>query len=527
MKELSHLAQVDRSLSQQSLYYLCKEVLGYKDVVPHIHGDFCDFLTHPKYGRFRQGTLPRSWFKTWVGTVGFSIWLTLPDEEGMYKSIFPYKGPDARILIASNVIDNAAKMVHKIKDEWMNNERLKAAFPEIIPDFNKTRWSDHAAEVKRNIKATEATYTAVGVGGSVISQHFDQIIEDDLVYAKKDDFSGMELMPSQEDIDNAIGWHKLTYSLLANPKTGCMTNVGTRWAPLDVINYIRKYEPHYKCFEIAATKNGKWPIIDNNDCNWPERYDVETMQQIFVSQGTRIAETQYLNRPTSTEDKGFQVEYINQHTSYHFEYPKDIVLKTIVDLAGWGDSKGTARNVILTGGRDSNNHIWIARVDAGRFDPTEVIDLFRTHSKQFDSKVHIEEIQYQRAIRHFAKQEMERTGDTYMIERLRYDGRKNAKELRIKAIEPVVSNGMLHVLSHMKALMEEFEFYPRSRTVDILDCIGYLLNVAKPPKKEYKEKVIDPFSIEEIEKELHAKAHPSQLLPSVAIKIDGRIVNVG
>ena len=151
MKELSHLAQIDRVMCQQSLYYLCKEVLGYKDIVPHVHGDFTHFLTHPKYGRFRQATLPRSWFKTWVATIAKSIWLTLPDEEGIYEKIFPYKGPNCRILIASNVIDNAAKMVHKIKDEWMNNERLKAAFPELVPVYNKTRWSDHAAEIKRRL----------------------------------------------------------------------------------------------------------------------------------------------------------------------------------------------------------------------------------------------------------------------------------------------------------------------------------------------------------------------------------------
>ena len=519
MKELSTLAQTDRILSQQSLYYFCKEILGYRDIVPHIHGDFCHFLTHPQFGRFRQGTLPRSWFKTWCGTIGKALWLTLPDEEGIYSDIFPYKGPNVRILIASNVIDNASKMVHKIKDEWMNNDRLKLAFPEIVPEYNKVRWSDHAAEVNRTIKATEATYTAVGVGGSVISQHFDHLIEDDLVYAKKDDFTGMELMPSQEDIDNAIGWHKLSFSLLANPKTGCMDNIGTRWAPLDLINYIRRYEPHYKCFEIAAEN----PITGAPA--WPERYDSETLAQIKASQGLRIYETQYLNRPTSTEDKRFQIEYINHHASFTYEYPRNIEWKTIVDLAGWGDGKGLARNVILTGGRDDNNHIWIARVDTGRFDPTEVIDLFRQHSKQFDSKVYIEEIQYQRAVRHFAKQEMERTGDHYTVEQLKYDGRKNAKELRIKSIEPIVSNGALHVLSSMKDLIEEFEFYPRARTVDILDCIGYLLRMARKPVSEYKKEIVDPFSIESIEKELKEASAPNTLLPRVAMSIDGRIIN--
>ena len=488
---------------------MCKEVLGYKDLVPHVHGDFCDFLTNPIYGRFRQADMPRSWFKTWVGTVGLSIWLSLPDEEGLYADIFPFKGPNVRILIGSNVIDNAAKMVFKIKHEWMNNERLKAAFPELIPDFNKNRWSDHVAEIQRTLLATEGTYTAVGVGGAVISQHFDIILGDDLIYAKKDDFTGQELMPSQEDIDNAIGWHKLAYSLLVNPKQGCMFDIGTRWAPQDLINYIRKFETNYRCFEIASTKHAEWPIIDDNQCVWPERFDKETLQSIADAQGMRMFETQYLNRPRATEDIIFRREYVHIHSSAD-EIPQGMEFKTIVDLAGWGkDSHGSARNVILTAGMDLKHHVWVARLDVGRFNPSEVITLFKAHSRQFNTRIYIEEIQYQRAIRHFSREEMERTGEFFTQERLPYDGRKDAKRLRIVALEPIVTNGALHILSSMKPLLEELEFYPHSKTVDILDCLGYFIKIAKPAIVDLPKVADDPMKVENIEKELKKRANSS------------------
>ena len=761
-------AKLDRKLCQRSLYYLCKEVLGYKDMVPHVHGHLCSFTTDKKYGRFRQATVPRSWFKTWVLTVGKAIWLTLPDEDGLYQDIYPYKGANVRILIASNVIDNAAKMVFKIKQEWMHNERLQAAFPELIPDFNKTRWSDHVAEVVRTINATEGTYTAVGVGGSVISQHFDHIIEDDLVYARKDDFTGQELMPSQEDIDNAIGWHKLSYSLLANPKTGCIDNTGTRWAPQDMINYIRKFEKQYACMELAATRGAEWPIMSDEQCIWPERYDKETLETICHAQGMRIFEcfpaeapillsnweckpikdiklgdevvgfvqgkgqraklvkstvnlvetttkkvvkvtlasgntvlctedhpwfigrygenrsqylpakvgralhqvydclrvptaedildyrylaglidgegacnhgciaigqskeanpdvytaignvldrlhitykickvnpndthvlrnwtvrrglgesfvlaggrevkadiirfgkpakthrilktiwdnphnpikhedkvvaienvgkqsvyaigttsgnyvaygyatknTQYLNRPRATEDIVFKKEDVVIHTSFQ-EYPQGLEYVTIVDLAGWGDSKGTARNVVLTGAVDDKHHIWISRLDARRMNPTEVIETYKAHSRLFKSTIYVEEVQYQRAIRHFSRQEMERTGEWFIQERLPYDGRKDAKNLRIRSLQPIVANGGLHVLSVMQTLLEELEFYPHSKTVDILDCMGYLVKVAKLPPSAPVVAYKDPFSVAEIEKELKKNASGITGLP--------------
>lgn len=512
MGSLAEQSKIDRIMSQRSLYYLCKEVLGYKDMVPHVHGDLCHFQTHPKYGRFRQATVPRSWFKTWICTIGKSIWLTLPDEEYTYRDIYPYKGPNCRILIASNVIDNAAKMVNKIKREWESNTRLRAAFPEIVPEFNKTRWSDHCAEVKREIKATEGTYTAVGVGGSVISQHFDHICEDDLVYANKDDLTGQELMPNQEDIENAIGWHKLAFSLLANPKEGCIDNTGTRWAPHDIIDFIRTREKHYSCFEISSTKDGDWPITDDSQTVWPERYDKVTLEQIRASQGSKIFETQYLNRPRAGEDITFDLAYLCRHLSLD-EYPSGLKWYTMVDLAGWSDKKRTARNAILTGAKDSKNHLWIARIDCGRYNPSEVIAKFKEHQKQFDSKVMVEEVQYQRAIRHFAKLDMEKTGDFYQIEAIPPDNRKDAKNLRIQGLEPVVRNGAFHVLESMKDLIQEMEDYPYSTTVDLLDCAGFLLRHAIPAAGTQRVQMKDPFTVDSLINEIKSKKNKSEGYP--------------
>lgn len=510
MEQLSAQAKYDRERAQVDLYYLNKVILGYNDMVPHVHGDACIFYTHPKYGRFRQITFPRSWFKTVTMTVGGCIWFALPDEQGIYKDIFPFKGPNVRILLASNISDNAAKMVNMIKAQWEANDRLRAAFPDLIPEFNKTRWSDHCAQLKRTLKATEGTYTSVGAGGGVISQHFDVILEDDLIYAKKDDFTGQELMPTQEDIENAIGWHKLAFSLLVDPKKSCIYNIGTRWAPHDIIDYIRTNETHYSCFEVAATEKDEsgqaiWPIEGDEQCIWPERYDKEALDQIRATQGAKIFETQYLNRPRAGEDVTFDASYLSRHDTLE-EYPEEGRYETFVDLAGWSDNKKMARNVILTGKKDSRNHLWVARYDAGRFNPSEVIALFKEHQKQFNSRVKIEEVQYQRSIRHFAKLDMENEGDFYDIDPLPFDGRKDAKNLRIRGLEPIVRCGAVHVLRSMQKLINEMEDYPYSNTVDILDCLTFLHRYGKVPTQDEKESVSQPFSVESIEEELYERA---------------------
>ncbi len=511
MKELSQQAKIDRLMCNRSLYYLCKEVLGYKDMVPHVHGFICDFATHAKYGRFRQGCVPRSWFKTWVWTVGKSIWLVLPDDEEVWKNIYPHKGPNCRILIASNVIDNAAKMIHKIKSEFENNDRLQAAFPELIPDFNKTRWSDHCAEIVRKVNATEGTWTAVGVGGSVISQHFDHILEDDLVYAKKDDFTGQELMPSQEDIDNAIGWHKLTFSLFSDPNTSTADNVGTRWAPHDLVDYIRNKEGHYQCFEITATKGAQWPIPDNSYCIWPERYHKKSLETIRDSQGPKIFETQYLNRPRAGEDVTFDVSYIDQVPTLA-DFPQGLKYYTFVDLASWKDKKRICKNVILTGAKDSRNNIWVARVDAGKFNPSEVIQFMKAHKTQFNSKVMVEEVGYQVALAHFARKEMETPGsEWYNIDTIPNDNRSGAKILRIEALEPMVKNGALHILKSLKDLRQELEDYPYGVSRDIIDCLGFLWRYSTPAVEETYEQTKTPFSFESLIEEFEDRATANRL----------------
>jgi hypothetical protein len=161
--------------------------------------------------------------------------------------------------------------------------------------------------------------------------------------------------------------------------------------------------------------------------------------------------------------------------------------------------------VILTGARDIRNHLWVFRVDAGKYNPTEVIELAKSHVKQFGSKVMVEEVGYQVALRHFALQDMESAGGfAYTINAIPRDSRKGAKDLRIQALQPVIANGMFHCLRNADQMIQEFEDYPYSSTVDIIDCVGYLHRYAQRPEGIREEQVRDPFSIESIEEEVRA-----------------------
>ena len=187
----------------RSLFDYCLAVSGYDDITESLHGAYCQFLSEP--GDRKQVTLPRSYVKTWIASIAYPQWVTLPraqEDEFPYPKAWDDKfwtlGTNMRILIASYVISNAEKMIGLTRKTYESNPALQILFPEVIPvNFNKTRWSNESACINRSEQFTESTFESAGIGGASISRHYDLIIEDALVYATTDDLSETELQPGQ------------------------------------------------------------------------------------------------------------------------------------------------------------------------------------------------------------------------------------------------------------------------------------------------------------------------------------------
>jgi len=240
---------------------------------------------------------------------------------------------------------------------------------------------------------------------------------------------------------------------------------------------------------------------------WKERFGSETLKDIRSSQGPYMYATQYLNMPRDPADALFQRDWLQIYNSFD-EIPKPYTTATIVDLALWGDTKGIAKNVVITIARDYNNHLWLMRYDRGKYNPTELIEIIERHTKQFDSTVHIEEVYYQKAVRHFAKVRMEQTGYAYTMNKLKSDNSKNAKANRIRTIQAHASNGFIHIKPMMAAFIDEYCDYPGGITCDILDCLGFATQrkiPSRPTQIEIK-KTESPFSLDVILGELVDKS---------------------
>lgn len=476
-----------------SLFEFCKSVMGFDDITEEVHGEYCRFL-ESKDPR-KQITMPRSFVKTWIGSIAYPIWITLPRKEADEfpdgidpKDKFYNLGPNMRILVASYVIANSMKMIGLIRKTYERNLAMRALFPEIIPDnFNKTRWSNAEACIKRNEDFTEATFEAGGIGGSTTSRHYDIILEDDLIYANKDDLSGRELQPNQEDIDKAIGWHKLATSLLVPGSHTRIHNCGTRWAKHDLVDYIWTHEDDYKVFKVAITKDG----TRDGEPTWPEMYGREQIDMIFKAQGYYMGATQYLLQPMAPEDMLFKEDWLEKYKPED-QLPKSMRIFTTVDLSGWKESKRKgreSRGVIMTCGWSDKNHCYILRYDVGRFNPSEVINLLYSHYEHLKpERIAVEVVYYQEALMHFLKLEMEKRG--WLPVRALNTATDVSKELRIRSLEPYAMNRAIHCRVDHKDFIDEFkEYVPNSASCrkDMLDVLAYQLQVARPGEVQLED----------------------------------------
>ena len=135
-----------RNRCKQSLFFLSRGVLGFKDLTPKIHRPICVALqNHERYPRLLV-VFPRTWFKSTLASVAYPIWRAIND-------------PNVRGLIVQNSFSNACKKLAAIRNIFEKNILFRALFPEILPD-KTCRWMKECLEVKRTEGHPEGTFEA-------------------------------------------------------------------------------------------------------------------------------------------------------------------------------------------------------------------------------------------------------------------------------------------------------------------------------------------------------------------------------
>lgn len=208
------LRETEAHLYRKSLFLTAKHLCGYQDTNWHTHGDMIRVLESDK--PFRLVVMPRGTFKTSIAVVAYVIWRII-------------NNPNIRILIDSALYTNSKKTLREVTAH-LESERFTYLFGKFRGDGV---WNESEIIIsQRTIVKKEATVTVSGIGAQKTSQHYDEIIADDL--NDKDNSSTAE--GRQKVID-----HWKMYVPLLDPG-GKKTLIGTRYHVEDCIGHVLSNE---------------------------------------------------------------------------------------------------------------------------------------------------------------------------------------------------------------------------------------------------------------------------------------------
>jgi len=206
LEEYRQLLLKKRARGLKDLYYFNKfireeDLEKRKMIVPHVHREWSTWFSESEK-RIKCILVPRSCFKSTFFTVGWTLQL-LAQNHGN------------RILIANATLNNAERFSSDIKNNIQKNETYKMLYGDLYAPGLK--WTDEEFDViGKPLGAREPSVTASGVGGNLVSTHFDIILCDDLV--------NLENSATRLQADKVIDWWKRSLSLLE--PTGQMLIIG-------------------------------------------------------------------------------------------------------------------------------------------------------------------------------------------------------------------------------------------------------------------------------------------------------------
>ena len=265
-------------LGKRDLYWLAKEILGYQDMVFHLHYPLCA-LAQESAIRRKLILIPRKHFKTSCVTIAGAMQWILND-------------PDIAILLGTGTSKLVRSVMGEIKAHFTHNETFRGLYPECCPDV-QTDWGtlDQFTVPNRRAVRKEPTMLAASTGTKLTGMSFD--------CAKLDDLINEENCTTREQIEAVEVWYEYLKFLLKKPNDAVVDMAGTRYHFEDIYGRILTSDNldhggRYACYVRKALESGR-PIF-------PERFNTETLAEWRGKTPTSIAvyEAQAMQNPVPT-----------------------------------------------------------------------------------------------------------------------------------------------------------------------------------------------------------------------------------
>lgn len=461
---------------------------------PAFHYDLAAFLREstldPLERKFAIAA-PRSHAKSTIITNIFPLWCIcyVEDVEKRYW------------LLIADKQDNARRFLDVIKSELDDNQVLIADFGNL----KGATWNSLEIVTSNQVKI-QAAGAGEGLRGLRYGSERPNVICDDI---ESDDSTS-----TPERIDKMYSWLLRTVAPLGDPKRMKFFVVGTVIHFGSVLNTLINQHGDFESYRYQAIERfpdrmdlwneferlyhsrdeGDNPMeasriarqkaldfyqenyADMNDgakVLWPERMDLLSLMIIRATNRLAFG-SEYQNLPIDENSRIFK-------KIWYYE-PSDVNLDEL-DVFGacdpsLGKTKRADPSVIFTLGRHRKTGIlYVLDTDRKRRTPDATIqDIFNKASIYEYLNFSIETIAFQQM---FKDEVTKRSAEQGIYLPVREFKSTVKKEIRISALEPLVSNGQIRFLATQKDLIEELERFPKSSTDDLLDGLNMAVDLAR------------------------------------------------
>lgn len=465
MGRSSTLLSLERSKAFGDFYWFCKHVVGFKDMVPHVHEDLCDTLqtldTIDKKGiREALILMPRGTFKSSITAQAFPIWYLLHN-------------PNARIFIASATTDLAILNMRTIKSIVEHNSYFRQLFGDKIAKNSRgvnVRWNQDEILLDGRFGEgeilKEASITVGALGKVKAGSHYDVAILDDVVNHLN--------VATPQLCQKTREFYAQVQSLL---DPGCiMPIVGTRYLYDDLYGYLLgnnetgKVIPDRTIIKKAIDENGK--------LLFPERLDFKTLQDLREKQGAYTFACQYLNEPTNSETAVFLREdfrYIGQHK----EVPGLVTRFLLIDPSR-GDSADSDYSALVVVSLSEENDVFVEYAQQHRLKPSQLADMiYDLHRLYKFDRIGIEQVGMQ-GIYDLVMDRVNRGGSFIPVVPVK-NTTKVSKVMRIRRLEPYFKANKVYLMPGLTKLEDQLVRFPNIRYDDLVDAFSMLPDVSYTP----------------------------------------------
>lgn len=439
------------------LIFLMEEILGYPKM-GRIHKEVELFLKRVR-GNERKAVilLPRNHLKTTTITIAWTIQQILIN-------------PDVRIFITNERLANAQSFLREIKTHFEKNQKLRWIFGDYV-NFQEKWTQDQIIVSKRKITRKEPTVQTGSLDTSLVSQHYDIIVADDLVSRAN--------IATKDQMDKVKQYWKDLLSLLE--VGGTLLDVGTRWH-FDDLHGVLLEDLSYAKMTKACWDANLVPIF-------PEKFATSDLQAIKEGSGSYDFSCLYMNDPIDDEQASFKRSWFDRR--FRETDLTGRVLNNFITIDNAPSTReGTDFQGIVVNSVDTQGNWYLRLVLRFKGNTPQLINkIFELYNFWNPVVIGVEQKAFDDLIRPYLEIEMRRRNQFPNVTELKDKGVR--KEDRIRGrLQGRFENGQVFLQEkpedNTMDLVDELTRFPKGSHDDLADALQYQSEIAfKPDGDEY------------------------------------------